>query len=220
MLETLENQIIGEFRLHAKTLGRARYFDQQDFTLYLIDSHGIESNTPVFRGRYNAGRPSIFVPGWIDGEFVENARIGGKAIDLNGRMAKELARKLGELIPPGGRMWFAYEAFDSEGELMRETRAALNTPIPLVATPIGYLLFCADCWVGVRDWDIPEGGREGPRKLQGNKALNREHARQRAAELVSALEEFVHRATGKIEERAKERADAMLPALRSAAGLI
>ena len=91
--------------------------------------------------------------------------------------------------------------------------------MPLVTTPIGYLLFCADCWIGIRDWDIPEGGREGPRKLQGNKALDAEHAQRRAQEIVPRLEEFVSRAQGELEERAAARAVAMLPALKSIAGI-
>ncbi len=222
MLEQLENQTVGEYRIHVEIVGRARYFDQRDFALYLIDARGSQSNTPVFRGRFNAGRPSIYVPAWIDGEFVEITTDdrGQKTEDESASsVTQAIAERLGALIPPGGRLWFAYEAFDGEGELMRETRAALNARVPLIATPIGYLLFCAGCWIGLRDWDIPEGGREGPRKLQGNKPLNAEHARQRAREIVPLLEQFIQNAQTEIERRARTRAQVMLPALRSDAGL-
>ncbi len=223
MLEQLENQTVGEYRIHVETLGRARYFDQRDFALCLIDARGSQSNTPVFCGRFNAGRPSIYVPAWIDGEFMENGLgfvVGASAPEESTQvLTTNIARRLGALIPPGGRLWFAYEAFDGEGELMRETRAALNARVPLIATPIGYLLFYAGCWIGLRDWDIPEGGREGPRKLQGNKPLNAEHARQRAREIVPLLEQFIQNTQTEIERCARMRAEVMLPALRSDAGL-
>ncbi|MDE3091581.1 MAG: DUF1122 family protein, partial [Chloroflexota bacterium] len=170
---------------------------------------------------------SIYVPAWIDGEFVENAlelvvrtsvRNSVAEAPTTNDVAEAIAQQLGTLIPPGGRLWFAYEAFDGEGALMRETRAALKARVPLLTTPIGYLLYCADCWIGLRDWDIPEGGREGPRKLQGNKALNAEQTRQRAREIVPVLEQFALRAGGEIERRAAARAQVMLPALRSMAG--
>jgi hypothetical protein len=220
MLEQLQNQTIGEHRIHVVTIEPAHYFDQHDFALYLIDSCGVMSETPVFHGRFNAGRPSIYVPAWIDGEFVEypsdNAgwMAGVSVIGLPSPVITGIAERLGTLIPPGGRLWFAYEAFDGEGDLMRETRAALSARVPIIATPIGYLLFCAGCWVGLRDWDIPEGGREGPRKLQGNKPLNAAHAQRRAREIISVLEEFMTRAQTGIEQRARGRAQVMLPALR------
>jgi hypothetical protein len=210
MLESLDNRIVGEYRLRVESIGRARFFDQRDFALYLSDARGNSSSDPVFRGRYNAGRPSIYVPSWIDGEFVESAR------EFDAKLAEEIARALGTLIAPGGRMWFAYESFAGEGELMRETRAALAQRVPLLATPIGYLLFCADCWIGLRDWDIPEGGREGPRKLQGNKALNAKHAQGRAAEIVRVLEPFSRQdAVAEVERRAQKRAKITIPALRA-----
>jgi hypothetical protein len=225
MLDQLDNQIVGEYRLHVEFVGRARYFDQRDFALYLIDARGHALDAPVFRGRYNAGRPSIFVPGWIDGEFVEDPaedrrpRTETSVIRLPSSVHEAIASKLGALVPPGGRFWLAYEAFDAEGVLMRETRAELRERVPLLATPIGYLLFRAGCWSGLRDWDIPEGGREGPRKLQGNKPLNAEYARQRAAEIVPALEEFAGNAKTGLERRAALRAQKIVPALRAMADI-
>ena len=37
------------------------------------------------------------------------------------------------------------------------------------------MLFAAGCGAGLRDWYIAEGSGEGPHKLQGYKALNKEH---------------------------------------------
>jgi len=213
MLESLNNQIVGAYRLRVEMVGRARYFDQRDFALYLVDARGNAFVTPVFRGKFNAGRPSIYVPSWIDGEFVEDQPT------LSHTLFTGVAQRLGALIQPGGRLWFAYEAFGNAGAMMRETRDALDAHVPLIATPIGFLLFRADCWCGLRDWDIPEGGREGPRKLQGNKPLHAAHARQRAGEIVQTLEQFLgQRVQLEIAARAQARAQVILPALRLVVG--
>ncbi len=42
-----------------------------------------------------------------------------------------------------------------------------------------------------RDWYIPEGGREGPRKLQGFKPWNDEIAREKTQALRKRLSDFV-----------------------------
>ncbi len=221
MLDSLNDQTIGPYRLHVENFGRTRYFDQRDFTLYLVNPYANKSTVPIFRGRYNPGRPSIYVPGWIDGEFIEDPSL---PLPLErgrpewGTLAEEIAKKLGDLIPPGGRFWIAYEAFDGEGEWVRGTRAGLAAGVPLITTPIGFLLYRADCWLGLRDWLFPEGGREGPRKLQGNKALNAEHARRRASEIVPELEKFLRmNARDEIERKSQERAEIVLPVLSSIA---
>lgn len=215
MLEQLENQTVGPFRLRVETAGRPRFFDQRHFQLLLVNSNGEASDAPIFRGLYNAGRPSIYVPTWLDGEFVEDVDVQGIPVDL-ADLAPKIANLIGTLIPAGGRLWFAYEAFLGEGELARETRVALAARVPLLTTPIGFLLYTAGCWVGLRDWDIPEGGREGPRKMQGNKALNSEHARERAEEMVYLLDTFISTtANDSTIARAQERARLVVPSLRS-----
>lgn len=221
MLELLDNHPVGPYRLQVKRVGRQRFFDQVNFALHLANNRGSSTDVPVFRGLYNAGRPSIFVPAWIDGEFVENAQIEGERVELSAgitpnTLAEFIAERLGILIPPGGRLWIAYEAFEGDGDLARETRAALEARVPLVTTPIGLLLFRAGCWAGLRDWDIPEGGREGPRKLQGNKPINASHARQRAEEVLASLDEFGGQPRHElVEQRAQERARIVAPQLRS-----
>jgi hypothetical protein len=240
MIRELEGQTIGPYRLQIESAGRTRFFDQTYFALYLTDAGGRRSDRPVFRGLYNAGRPSIHVPTWIDGEYVESSgllhatQIGvsertltpaitspaDSEIETDGLpspgLAEGIAQKLGDIIPPGGRFWIAYEAFDGEGELARETRAGLIARVPLITTPIGLLLFQAGCWIGMRDWDIPEGGREGPRKIQGNKALDADHLRQRAYQMMPLLEQFISQnQSGAIERRAQERARNVLQAFAS-----
>ena len=71
------------------------------------------------------------------------------------------------------------------------TAAALAARVPPAATPLGRMLSQVGCGVAFKDWYIPEGGREGPRKLQGFSALNEEHARTRGLETIVALETFL-----------------------------
>jgi hypothetical protein len=110
----------------------------------------------------------------------------------------------------------AYEAFHVDAPLLRRTQEALRRGVPPLATPIGELLFHADCWLGIRDWYIPEGGREGHRKLQGNKALNAAHRQRRAAEAVQELLAFLEQtgtADDALTREARRRSTTIVAAL-------
>ncbi len=216
MLECLNGQKIGPYRLEVELQGQLRYTDQQQASLYLVDEAGGRSERPIFRGRCCAGRPSAYVPAWIDGEFIAPASSLPELSEGLEALYPGVARGLGALLPAGGRLWIAYEAFDYDGPLHRETRAGLAAKVPLIATPIGRLLFDAGCWTGLRNWDIAEGGREGPRKLQGNKALDDRHARAVAVALVGELLDFVQGPSdAEVTDRAQARAREIVPLLRS-----
>jgi hypothetical protein len=60
-----------------------------------------------------------------------------------------------------------------------------------VATPLGYLMFLAGCGASFRDWYISEGGREGPRRLQGFKPLDAASAVSKAAAMAMELRAFL-----------------------------
>ena len=59
-----------------------------------------------------------------------------------------------------------------------------------MTSPLGFLLFRVGCR-SFRDWYISEGGREGPRKLQGFKPLNQALARERTEALRRQVEAFL-----------------------------
>lgn len=211
MVESLNGQAVGRYRLRVEVVGRPRYVDQLDFALYLIDPDGSRSHEPLFQGRWNAGRPSSFVPAWIDGEFAPppfpHPQDEGEGLGEGEGLFGEVARSLGSLIPAGGRLWLAYESFGAESWLERETRAALAAHVPAEATPIGLLLVRAGCWSGMHDWDFPEGGREGFRKLQGNKPLHLEQAYESGIALMRALHTFAAlRTADEVTRRAQARA--------------
>lgn len=190
-LTALEGLALGTYVLRLGEVQPLRWVEQVRFDVYLEEG-GRLSLAPAFSGVYSAGRPSLYVPGWIDGIFYDRVGFAGAEVDLIAAgLEGPLMAALGQLIPPGGRMWLAYETFAHEGPIHQATRQALALSLPLLVTPLGYLLYLAGCWCALRDWYIPEGWREGPRKLQGNKPVDAAHARRRAAETVKVLQDFL-----------------------------
>jgi hypothetical protein len=127
---------------------------------------------------------------------------------------RELApylRPVAVAIPPGGHLMVEYEK-----ELWRTTQTGLLAGIPPLATPLGALLFEVGCGDSFKDWYFPEGGQEGGRKLQGNKAPSAEEAlemaKKRAAELRSFLA-ALPRGDPATDARARQDATRILEAL-------
>ena len=120
-------------------------------------------------------------------------------------LAQELFQYLADLLPPGGHMMIEYDSPEQEN-----TRLSLALGIPAAVTPLGYLLFSIGCGTDFKNWHFAEGGSEGPRKLQGFKALNREHAQRKAKDLEQELRSFLDRPIQKghieLEQSARQRA--------------
>ena len=70
----------------------------------------------------------------------------------------------------------------------RNTARALALKVPPIITPLGSMMFSVGCGVAFKDWYISEGGREGPRKLQGFKAVDFEHVQARYREALASIE--------------------------------
>lgn len=126
---------------------------------------------------------------WIEVvKLSPKIQISGRDVSLAETDIELLFGYLAEMIPPGGHIMVEYES-----ELWSETRHALDCGIPPVLTPLGFLLFKAGCGVAFKDWYFAEGGSEGPRKLQGYKALNREHRIAREGDMLTGIREFIDR---------------------------
>lgn len=217
-LAALDHEQLGPYVLRLPNVTPRGYVEQVNFDLSLTDGDGHLAQPPVFSGIYSNGRPATGIVGWIDGVYCDPVRFpDGRPVSLTAEgLARPFFARLGELIPPNGRLMVAYEAFHVSSSLLEETQEALRRGVPSLATPIGELLFYADCWLGIRDWYIPEGGREGHRKLQGNKALDADHRRRRAEEAVQELLAFLDRthASDDVSIRAaRERSAAIVAAL-------
>jgi hypothetical protein len=113
--------------------------------------------------------------------WVELVRYLGRAPGAPPIEEVRLFRLLGGLVPAGGSIMVEYE---SPG--LEETAAILALGYPPPCTPLGYALLAAGC-LSFRDWYIPEGGLEGPRKLQGFKPLDEGTRQRRAEELLRTL---------------------------------
>jgi hypothetical protein len=119
---------------------------------------------------------------------------------------------LGAAIPPGGHLSVEYE-----NPLWRETQKGLLAGIPPLATPLGGLLFDGGSGDSFKDWYFPEGGQEGGRKLQGNKAYTDEQAAEMATKRAAELEAFLAgpiRGSAEMDARAREDATRILAALK------
>ncbi|WP_309492585.1 DUF1122 family protein [Candidatus Hecatella orcuttiae] len=199
---SLENrQLDGEYRLHVKAKQRS-YVEQKYFELYILNGENQQAEPPLFRGIHSSGRASLWVKGWVDGEYFEQVAFphGAKLHLTESGLDVRLFKLLGSLIPLGGSLMVAYEMFWGKSQVHRETSLALKQGIPPLLTPLGYLLFQADCWIGIKDWYWPEGGMEGPPKLQGFKAPDEKTERKKTLDTIKMLENFLRRQPESISE--------------------
>ena len=179
----VQGLILGPYRLLA-LLGPKNNVGARYFQLSLVDSAGRLSEV-MASGLFNAGP----YPGynWLELFRYEPAPVlGGEAADLPAAGLEErLFQALSELVPAGGHLMVEYESASR-----KESERILGLGYPPVTSPLGYLLFRAGCR-SFRDWYISEGGREGPRKLQGFKPLNEALARERTVALRRQVEAYL-----------------------------
>jgi len=122
-------------------------------------------------------------------------------------------RPVADAIPPGGHLMAEYEKLD-----WHTTQRGLLAGIPPLATPLGALLFDLGVGDSFKDWYFPEGGQEGGRKLQGNKAFTEAQARGMAAKRAQELRVFLagpRRGPKEMDARARATAGPILENLRS-----
>ena len=202
-LGRLQGLPLGPYRLLA-LLGPKNSVGARYYQLFLVDQAGRLSGEPVAFGLHNSGP----YPGYNWLEVVRYApapAIGGEAADLRAAgpsaglsprrvafgdrtgLEEELFRALSGLVPPGGHLMVEYDS-----PAQRQSERILTLDYPPVTSPLGYLLFRAGCR-SFRDWYISEGGREGPRKLQGYKPLTEALARERTEALRRQVEELLAR---------------------------
>lgn len=156
------------------------------FRLWLRSNDLGRLREPVIFGMQNSGRyPGynwVEVIGYRDQLTAEDGQSAGIPVGVERLIFRELA----ELVPPGGHLMAEYDS-----PARRITARALAAGVPARATPLGAALAAAGCGVALRDWYIPEGGREGPRKLQGFRAVDAQHEREREAQTLEALHAFL-----------------------------
>jgi hypothetical protein len=175
---------IGPYRLIV-LLGPRNAVGSQLFQVFLAAANGALADEPLALGLYNSGPYPGF--NWLElTRYNSRLSLAGRDIDLvEGDLDLELFRLLSDLVPAGGHLMVEY---DSPSQA--DTALVLTRGMPAVASPVGYRLFQVGAR-SFRDWYIPEGGREGPRKLQAFKPWNEEIAREKTEALRVELESFL-----------------------------
>jgi hypothetical protein len=99
-----------------------------------------------------------------------------------------------------------------------ETAEALAHGVPAIASPLGALLFRLGFGAKFKDWQIAEGGSEGPRKLQAYKPLSLGDALRWRREATRDLRAFLAQPPTAVPAvlAARERAEGLLAELSSA----
>jgi hypothetical protein len=212
----LQDRNLGPYKL-VVTVGQKHKMGASYFYLFLRDSSGEVSREPVVFGLHHQGKYPSY--NWIE-VISLSPRVSfesGKTIDISMAETQQLFQYLAELIPQGGHMMVEYDSPEQQ-----ETARSLALGIPPVATPLGYMMFLTGCGASFKDWHFAEGGCEGPRKLQGYKALDEQHAKRRANETVAELAAFLARipeeASSEPEKAARDRALAVLDKLKVGKG--
>jgi hypothetical protein len=182
----LDGLRLGDLRLLA-LLGPKNAVGSRYFQLFAADGDGRLAEGVFALGLHNSGPYPAF--NWVElTQFRESIDVVGKTIDLwETGLEVELFRAVSELVPDGGHIMAEYDS-----PTHRATERILTLRYPPATTPIGYAMFEAGVR-SYRDWYISEGGREGPRKLQGFKPWNEEIAREKTAALRAEVEAMLAR---------------------------
>ena len=182
-LSRLEGKPLGGHSLQVLIGPRTRY-GADYFQVTLSDVKGISSDFILLAMFHSGPYPGY---NWVEVvKLSPEIQISGRDISLAETDIELLFGYLSEMIPPGGHIMVEYES-----ELWSDTRRALDCGIPPVLTPLGFLMFKAGCGVAFKNWYFAEGGSEGPRKLQGYKALNREHRIAREKDISTEIQAFI-----------------------------
>ncbi|MEX1254465.1 MAG: DUF1122 family protein [Dehalococcoidia bacterium] len=187
-------------------LGPTSRFGARYFVIVIEASDGRLSR-PVLQGLHRSGPLPSY--NWVEiAETSERATfLDGDELAIGSDGVERLLRLLLGLLPAGGHVMVEYDSTQRA-----ETARDLAHNVPALATPLGELLFRVGCGAKFKDWQIAEGGAEGPRKLQAYKPLSQEHAQRWREEASRELRAFL--------ERTASDADTAQPARQRAEGLL
>ena len=202
----LEGASLGGGRLRV-LLGPSSRFGARYFRLLL---EGSPSALPVLSGLHHSGYLPTY--NWI--EVAEtHTRVpleAGGEVDLGDEAIERLFALLFDLLPPGGHLMVEYDS-----PQRAETARALAQNVPAIATPLGDTLFRLGFGAHFKDWQIAEGGSEGPRKLQAYKPASEADARRWRSEAARRLRALLAAPApaSEVGRAARERAERLLPLL-------
>ena len=198
----LDGLTLGDCRVIA-LLGPKNAVGSRYFRLFLADAAGQLADEQLALGLFGSGPYPAF--NWLEltqyaetlhfeqpiphgPQKRESGQGGEDALDLWATgLDRPLFAAVSALVPPGGHVMCEYDS-----PTHKATERILTLRYPPAASPIGYLMFEVGAR-SYRDWYISEGGREGPRKLQGFKPWNKEIAAEKTVALKAELSAAVKR---------------------------
>jgi hypothetical protein len=207
-LSSLQGKAVGSYKV-VVMLGTKNRFGARYFRVFIQNSSGELGQQSVLAGLHSQGK----YPGYNWIEIISmspqiNFATEVANITLDG-LIQPLFKYLADILPPGGHMMVEYDSAEQ-----RDTARSLALGVPPVATPVGAALFLAGCGFGFKDWHFAEGGSEGPRKLQGYKALDSQHAQLKIAQIEEELRTFLagpsESGSSELEVAARKRASDIL----------
>jgi len=193
-------------------LGRTSRFGARYFALLLETEADELSHEAALSGLHRSGPLPSY--NWV--EVAEtNGRVAlpvGQAIEIGDDGVERLFALLFDILPPGGHLMVEYDS-----PQRAETAVALAHSVPAIATPLGALLYRIGFGAHFKDWQIAEGGSEGPRKLQAYKPPSETDAQRWRHEAARALESFLALpdAGSEAVQAGRKRAQALLDTLRT-----
>jgi hypothetical protein len=208
-LASLEGEALAGGRLRV-LLGPRSRFGARYFAPFLEDTTRGVSLEPLLQGLHRSGPLPSY--NWI--EVAEtNTSVSfedGSEAGIDAAATERLFSLLVASLPAGGHLMVEYDS-----PQRAETAHDLAHGVPALATPLGELLFRAGCGARFKDWQIAEGGAEGPRKLQAYKPPAGTHAERWREEAARELRAYLGRSepTSEWARAARERAAALLPLL-------
>ena len=188
VLGAIDGAAVGNGVTLAIEIGPRNKVGSDYFRAFLVSAELGRTTEPVVSGLVNRGPFPGF--NWVEvtGSAHRLPLEDGAAVMVPEGIDLQIVQTLASLVPPGGHLMLEYDA-----PHRAITARALAANVPPVATPLGAMMFAAGCGVAFTDWYISEGGREGPRKLQGFRALDAAHEQRRGLEMLAALEAFMGR---------------------------
>jgi hypothetical protein len=191
-LKNLDDKNVNGYTLHMGELKQLRFSGWKGFRLYVRDSRGMLSSSPVIKGIYSVGgkygvKPWMDLEYYEELEFLEEKETTNSLILSSNRLDRKLFMNLGNIIPPGGHLMVSY---DGEQIIHSNTAKSLSIGIPPAATPLGFLIFHGGFEL-IKDWYLSEGGHEGPRKLWGEKAPDHTWAKTFYEKAAQQLHQFL-----------------------------
>ena len=207
-LAALEGKQLGNARLRV-LLGPTSRFGARYFSVLLAANDGRVGAQPVLQGLHRSGPLPSY--NWVEvAETSERVALDGGEIVIGPDGLERLFALLFDLLPPGGHLMVEYDS-----PQRAETARALAQNVPPMATPLGEVLFRLGFGAKFKDWQIAEGGSEGPRKLQAYKPPSPAVATRWRQEGAQQLRSFLARPlpSSDVLRAARERAAAILPLL-------